>query len=112
MNFYGKIGGKRFSNCDALSISFARERYYGAAVKSRVFLSRLANYGNAMWHVSLITRESVSCSTRPPTMPAAGIMNLNLSLNITSTHVLLADGISTMIARECAMTRIIVEYSK
>lgn len=58
---------------------------------------RRANYGNAPRHVSLITREfvsSVSCSTCPPTMPAAGIMNLNLSLNITSTHALLADGIS------------------
>lgn len=71
---------------------------------------RRANYGNAPRHVSLITREfvsSVSCSTCPPTMPAAGIMNLNLSLNIT--HTLLADGISAESgdrhanAQRCAM---------
>lgn len=87
---------KEILNLRRLSIRSVRERYGAAcAVKSRDFPSRLTNYGNAMRHVSLITRESVSCSTRPPTMPAAGIMNLNLSLNITSTHALLADGIST-----------------
>lgn len=107
MNFYDRLG-KRFSICSALSIcamcgngTDCRHRgAYNKTARLPIALvpGRRANYGNAPRHVSLITREfvsSVSCSTCPPTMPTAGIMNLNLSLNITSTHALLADGIST-----------------